>query len=160
MRAGEGRRCVCQVNQSFCMSGGPRGRRSRLRGSPLLDPTEEQLGERLDLVRREQRGDFLADRLACLVAAEELVRDLVEVGEVRAAEVLELVCLEMPARKLRVGAQLVAVRQVLRGDRKVRLPVEVAAYLATRRGAEERPAQVRLEQPREVIVQRRDLRIG
>ena len=84
---------------------------------------------------------------------EKFVRDLVEVSEVRVAEVLELVGLEMPARQFRVGAQLIAVRKVLRRDRKVRFPAQVAAYLAMRRGAEERPAQVRLDQPWEVIVQ-------
>src|SRR5262249_3050078 len=56
---------------------------------PQLDALEEQLGERVHLVRREQRLDLLAHRLLGDLAAEELVGHLVEVREVRGAELLE-----------------------------------------------------------------------
>src|SRR6185436_2082238 len=67
LAGGSGGRCGC---------GGARGRcdgrgRARLLAAPALDARPEQLGERIDLVRREQRLDLDPHRVARGVAAEE-----------------------------------------------------------------------------------------
>ena len=82
-------------------------------------------------------------------------------GEVLRAELLEARGLEALVGDRGVARELLAVRHVLRGgDLVERLPVERRAHRPLRRRAEERPADVRLHQPREVAVQRRDLRVG
>ena len=53
-----------------------------------------------------------------------------------------------------------ARRQVFGRDVEERLPVEVGSHLAPGRGAEHRPANIGLDQPREMEVQRGHLAVG
>ena len=129
-------------------------------GAPALDAPPEQLGELVDLVGGEQRGDLLLDRVVGDVGREELPHDLVEVGQMGGAERLELVALEPLLRDRRVGGELLRIRRVGVGDLEVRRPVEAHPHRTLGRGAEDRPAQVGGDEPREVVVQRGHLRVG
>jgi len=84
-----------------------------------LDSLPEQLGEGLDLVRGEQRRDLLADHVAGLERAEELVGDRVEVGEVLVAEFLEAGGLEPSLGDRRVGVELLRVAAIALCDRVI-----------------------------------------
>src|SRR5262245_44601409 len=128
-------------------------------GAPVLDLREEVVGELVDLVRGEERLHLGAHVALRLVRREEVVRDLVEVLQVLRAEVVELLLLEALARDRAVLLELLAERRVGRGDVEEGLPVGASALAALRRRAEERPADVGLHEPREVVVERRDLAV-
>src|SRR5882724_2311828 len=65
------------------------GRSDMLVAPPELDALEEEVGEDGDLVRRKQRLDLLLHGVARHVGAEELQGDLVQMRQVRGAELLE-----------------------------------------------------------------------
>ena len=81
--------------------------------APVLDAAPEQVGEGVDLVRRVEVGDLLADRVPGEVGAEEVVRHLVQVAKVLAAEVPEALGLEALVRDPGVARELLAVGPVL-----------------------------------------------
>ena len=58
------------------------------------------------------------------------------------------------------AGQLLGVGRIGVGDLEVRRPVEVDRHRPLRRRAEDRPAQVGGDEPGEVVVQRRHLRVG
>ena len=76
------------------------------------------------------------------------------------AKRLELLGLEIRPGDVGVILELVGEGLVLGGDLEVPAPVQVRVHRAIGRRTEYRPAQVRLDQPREMIVQRRDLGVG
>src|SRR5688572_7287236 len=110
MRSERGPIVAYRARESRNRRGGPRsGARRRALGrvtlAPLLDLLPEVLGELGVLVAREERGDFALDRLAGARRAEELPGDLVEVGEVALAELLEALGLEALVRDRGVGRE-------------------------------------------------------
>src|SRR5215472_6286202 len=139
----------------------PRCSASRTTGrAPGLYAAPEQLRELLDLVLGEERRDLLADRVPGLGRGEELVGDLVEVGEMLRAELLEAPGLEALFGQRRVGLELVREGLLGRGDLEVRLPVQVGPHLTPRGRAKYRPADVRLDQPGKVEMERGNLGVG
>src|SRR5262245_60158637 len=127
--------------------------------APALHPTPEELGELVDLVGRKKRGDLLVDGVAHGSGAEKAVGELVELAEVLAAEIAELFGLEALTCDPGIGAKSLARIKVTVGDRVERLPIEVAPHLAAGGRAEDRPAQIGLDQPGEMVVERCDLAI-
>src|SRR5688500_10678217 len=80
--------------------------------------------------------------------------------QVPVAEILELRRRQALPRNRGVAGQLLTVRQLVGRDLEPWLPVESAPHAPSGGGTEERPAQVGLDQPWEVVVQGGDLRIG
>src|SRR4051794_28845818 len=95
-----------------------------------------------------------------LLRGEEVVGKGVEMAEPGAAEISKSLGLEAIVRNSSIFSKPIARSEVAVGNGVKRLPIEVPAHLAPRRGTEDRPAQVRLDQPGEVVVQRRDLAVG
>ena len=114
----------------------------------------------MDLVLGEQGGDLLAEVALGDVGAEELEGDLVEVRQVRGAELVEAVGLHALVGDLCVALEALAVREVLLGDGEEGVPAEVGGLLALGGGAEDGPADHVLDEVREVVVQRGDLEVG
>ena len=123
----------------------------------------EQLGELVDLVRREQRRHLLPHRVLglrpCRRTRRRPRRDAPRCAR---AELLEArrrrSALPRDARVARAASRGTACPRaaISKNGSQSRL----LAHRALGRRAEHRPAQVRLDQPREVVVQRGDLRVG
>jgi hypothetical protein len=120
--------------------------------APALNPAPEELGERFDLVGGEEGGHLLPDRIVHDFGAEEVVGELIEMTEMLSAEVAERLGLEALVSNPRIFSEPLAGIEVAVGDSVERLPVEVAPHLPIRGRAENRPAQVRLDQPRKVVM--------
>jgi hypothetical protein len=127
--------------------------------APLLDAVEEDLCELLHLVRREHRRHLAAHGILGFVGAEPLVGYFVQVPEVRGAELLEVVGVETRPSQGHQSVDPLSKRHAFFNGIEVPRPLERDDTPA-RGGGEHRPFKVRLDDPREVVVERGDLGVG
>ncbi len=88
----------------------------------------------------KERLDLDSEGLLGPRRPEELPGDLVEVGQVRFAELDKAIVLETGAGNLGVAGKLLAKRHVALGGLKVRIPVDRLEHLPIGTGAKQRPA--------------------
>src|SRR5690606_12656127 len=93
---------------------------------------------------------ILPDCVPDRVAAKELQCHFVKVTEVFLAELVKTVCLKAVLRDQEVIRQFLLERLVLVGDAEVLVPVQIRVHPPAGCGAENRPPDVGLDQPREM----------
>src|SRR4051794_40950795 len=160
-RSSTNERTVSWISRCSSLSSKSTKRRLYARCVLVGDPHGEQAAvvrdEVLVLVLRERRAHGGDDQLVELRALDVLDGRLVEVRELRVAELAVAVDVEVVLGECAVPVELLGVGQVVAvTDLEVGARVLVDAHPAALDRAERAPADERLDRPREVVVQRRE----